>query len=81
MVTGHHKPLGTHAEFIVVDADILAPAPVSLDDAHADTLPLNTTTASQLLGLLDLAPGQSLLVVGAGGASGRTRWSWPTARA
>ncbi|MFF4342568.1 NADP-dependent oxidoreductase [Kitasatospora sp. NPDC001540] len=70
VVTGHHKPLGTHAEHIVVAADILAPAPVSLDDVHAATLPLNATTASQLLDLLDLAPGQSLLVVGANGGVG-----------
>ncbi|MDN3265974.1 NADP-dependent oxidoreductase, partial [Streptomyces sp. CSDS2] len=70
VVTGHHKPLGTHADHIVVDAGILAPSPVSLDDVHAATLPLNATTASQALDLLDLAPGQSLLVVGAHGGVG-----------
>lgn len=70
VVTGHHKPLGTHADYIVVDADILAPSPASLDDVHAATLPLNATTASQVLDLLDLAPGQSLLVVGANGGVG-----------
>ncbi len=70
VVTGHHKPLGTHADHIVVDAGILAPSPASLDDVHAATLPLNATTASQALDLLDLAPGQSLLVVGANGGVG-----------
>ncbi|KUN17659.1 hypothetical protein AQJ11_38030 [Streptomyces corchorusii] len=70
VVTGHHKPLGTHADHIVVDAGILAPSPASLDDVHAATLPLNATTASQVFDLLDLSAGQSLLVVGANGGVG-----------
>ncbi|KJK33985.1 NADPH:quinone reductase [Streptomyces variegatus] len=70
LATGHHKPLATHADYVVLDADTLAPAPASLDDTHAAALPLNTTTASQVLRLLDLTPGQSLLVTGAGGGVG-----------
>jgi NADPH:quinone reductase-like Zn-dependent oxidoreductase len=70
VVTGHHKPLGTHADYLVVDAGILAPSPASLDDVHAATLPLNATTAVQLLDLLGLVPGESLLVVGASGGVG-----------
>ncbi|MFJ4848733.1 MULTISPECIES: NADP-dependent oxidoreductase [unclassified Streptomyces] len=70
LATGHHKPLGTHADFVVLHTDTLAPAPTSLDDVHAATLPLNTTTAAQALELLALAPGQSLLVTGAAGGVG-----------
>ncbi|MFD3450621.1 NADP-dependent oxidoreductase [Streptomyces sp. NPDC058691] len=70
LATGHHKPLGTHADYVVLDAAVVAPAPRTLDDAHAATLPLNTTTAAQALNLLSLAPGQSLLVTGAAGGVG-----------
>ncbi|MCF3963229.1 NADP-dependent oxidoreductase [Streptomyces fuscigenes] len=70
LATGHHKPLGTHADHIVLDDAVLAPAPRTLDDIHAATLPLNTTTASQALRLLSLSPGQSLLVTGAAGGVG-----------
>ncbi|MFJ8007747.1 NADP-dependent oxidoreductase [Streptomyces fagopyri] len=70
LVTGHHKPLGTHADYVVLDGDTLAPAPTTLDDVHAATLPLNTSTAAQALRLLSLTPGQSLLVTGAAGGVG-----------
>ncbi|MFF4974607.1 NADP-dependent oxidoreductase [Streptomyces sp. NPDC001083] len=70
LATGHHKPLGTHADHVVLDGGTLAPAPATLDDLHAATLPLNTTTAAQSLRLLALAPGQSLLVTGAAGGVG-----------
>lgn len=70
VVTGHHKQLGTHAEYIVVDASILAPSPTTLDDVHASTLPLNATTAAQAIDQLGLAAGQSVLVVGANGGVG-----------
>ncbi|MFQ3555240.1 NADP-dependent oxidoreductase [Streptomyces gramineus] len=70
LVTGHHKPLGTHADYVVVAADTLAPTPSTLDDIDAATLPLNATTAAQVLSLLALAPGQHLLVTGAGGGVG-----------
>ncbi|MFF3460840.1 NADP-dependent oxidoreductase [Streptomyces sp. NPDC002619] len=67
---GMVKPLGAHAEYVVVDADAVAKAPVTADAAHAATLPLNALTAVQALDLLELAPGQSLLVTGAAGAVG-----------
>ncbi|OIJ26435.1 NADPH:quinone reductase [Nocardioides luteus] len=70
LATGHHKTLGTHADYVVLDADTLAPTPATLDDTQAATLPLNATTALQALRLLDLAPGQRLLVTGAGGGVG-----------
>lgn len=64
------KRLGTHAEYVVVPADSVAKAPTTLDSAHAASLPLNTLTAVQALDLLELKPGQSLLVTGAAGAVG-----------
>ncbi|MEU1621130.1 NADP-dependent oxidoreductase [Streptomyces sp. NPDC005722] len=70
LATGHHKPLGTHADYVVLDAGTLAPAPATLDDVHAATLPLNATTAAQALHLLSLVPGGSLLVTGAAGGVG-----------
>jgi NADPH:quinone reductase-like Zn-dependent oxidoreductase len=67
---GMVKPLGTHAEYVVVDTDAVAPAPRTVDAVQAATLPLNALTAVQALDLLELAPGQSLLVTGAAGAVG-----------
>ncbi|MER7498178.1 NADP-dependent oxidoreductase [Streptomyces pharetrae] len=67
---GTVKPLGTHAEYVVVDADAVAPAPAGVDAVHAATLPLNALTAVQALDLLGLEAGQSLLVTGAAGAVG-----------
>ncbi|MFE1440852.1 NADP-dependent oxidoreductase [Streptomyces sp. NPDC058739] len=70
LVYGTAKPLGTHAEYVVVDAGAVAAAPASADAVHAATLPLNALTAAQALDLLGLRPGQSLLVTGAAGAVG-----------
>ncbi|MGW3917026.1 NADP-dependent oxidoreductase [Streptomyces sp. NPDC005070] len=67
---GTAKPLGTHADLVVVDADAVAVAPRSVDAAHAASLPLNALTAAQALDGLGLEPGQSLLVTGAAGALG-----------
>ncbi|MGI5377313.1 NADP-dependent oxidoreductase [Streptomyces sp. CA-251387] len=67
---GMVKPLGTHADYVVVDTDAAAKAPATVDAVHAATLPLNALTAVQALDLLELAPGQSLLVTGAAGAVG-----------
>ncbi|MFD5077337.1 NADP-dependent oxidoreductase [Streptomyces sp. NPDC058371] len=67
---GIDKPLGTHAEYVIVDADAVAKAPASVDAVHAATIPLNALTAAQALDRLALEPGQSLLVSGAAGAVG-----------
>ncbi|MFH8802638.1 NADP-dependent oxidoreductase [Streptomyces sp. NPDC017936] len=67
---GMVKPLGTHAEYVVVDTDAVAKAPATVDAAHAATLPLNALTAAQALDLLAVEPGRSLLVTGAAGAVG-----------
>jgi NADPH2:quinone reductase len=62
--------LGTYAEFVVLDADAVAPAPQGLSPAQAATLPLNGLTAAQALELLRLSEGQTLLVTGAAGGLG-----------
>jgi NADPH:quinone reductase-like Zn-dependent oxidoreductase len=67
---GPAKSLGTHADYVVVDADAVAKAPASVDAVQAASLPLNALTATQALDLLGLEPGQSLLVTGAAGAVG-----------
>ncbi|WP_433463976.1 NADP-dependent oxidoreductase [Spirillospora sp. CA-128828] len=67
---GMVRPLGTHAEYVVVDTDAVATAPATVDAVHAATLPLNALTAVQALDLLELEEGQSLLVTGAAGAVG-----------
>ncbi|MFJ3788940.1 NADP-dependent oxidoreductase [Kitasatospora sp. NPDC090091] len=63
-------PLGTYAEFVVLDASALAPAPSGVPAVQAATLPLNGLTAVQALDLLDLPHGATLLVTGAAGAVG-----------
>ncbi|MEV1077365.1 NADP-dependent oxidoreductase [Streptomyces sp. NPDC050211] len=73
VVALHHgpvKPLGTHAEYVVVDSDAVAKAPEGVDAVHAATLPLNALAAVQALEFLELTPDQSLLVTGAAGALG-----------
>ncbi|MER5834061.1 NADP-dependent oxidoreductase [Streptomyces sp. NPDC002130] len=67
---GMVKPLGTHAEYVVVDTDAVALAPATVDAVRAATLPLNALTALQALDLLELTPDRSLLVTGAAGAVG-----------
>ncbi|MFF3410281.1 zinc-binding dehydrogenase [Streptomyces sp. NPDC002742] len=67
---GPVKPLGTHADHVVVDADAVAAAPRSVDAVHAASLPLNALAAAQALDGLALEPGQNLLVTGAAGAVG-----------
>ncbi|MFF1681068.1 zinc-binding dehydrogenase [Streptomyces sp. NPDC058256] len=67
---GVAKSLGTHADYVVVDADAVAVAPASVDAVHAATVPLNALAAAQALDLLALETGQSLLVTGAAGAVG-----------
>ncbi|MGY0489104.1 NADP-dependent oxidoreductase [Streptomyces sp. WG-D5] len=70
LATGHRTPLGTHAEYTVLPAEAIAPAPASLDEIHASALPLNALSAAQVLDLAALTAGQSLLVTGAAGGVG-----------
>ncbi|MGW9207041.1 NADP-dependent oxidoreductase [Embleya sp. NPDC055664] len=61
---------GALAEFVVLDADAVAPRPVELDPVAAATIPLNGSTAWQGLDLLGAAAGDTLLVTGAAGGVG-----------
>ncbi|GLX21133.1 NADPH:quinone reductase [Streptomyces lavendulae subsp. lavendulae] len=67
---GTVKPLGTHAEYAVLDASAVAAAPESVDDAAAAALPLSGLTAARAVDLLELAPGDSVLITGAAGLVG-----------
>jgi NADPH2:quinone reductase len=62
--------LGTYADYAVLDAGAVAPAPAGIPVEAAATLPLNGLTALQALDLLAVEPGQSLLVTGAAGGLG-----------
>lgn len=70
LAPGLVRPLGSHAEYVLVDAGAVAAAPRTADVVHAATLPLNALAAAQALDLLELTPGRSLLVTGAAGALG-----------
>jgi NADPH:quinone reductase-like Zn-dependent oxidoreductase len=67
---GALKPLGSHAEYVVLDAGALAAAPVSVDDVHAAVLPLSGLTAARSLEQSGLRAGDSVLVTGAAGVVG-----------
>lgn len=63
-------PSKTHAEAVVLDEAAVAAVPVELDASIGATLPLAGLTALQALDRLDLSPGQSVVVTGAGGSVG-----------
>ncbi|WP_067574637.1 NADP-dependent oxidoreductase [Nocardia acidivorans] len=63
-------PVGSAAEYVVIAADALAPAPASVDPVAAATLPLNGITADLAVSAAQLAPGQRLLITGAAGGVG-----------
>jgi NADPH2:quinone reductase len=62
--------VGAYAEAAVVEESWLAHVPDGLDLAAAATLPLSGLTAAQGLGILNPAPGSTVLVTGASGAVG-----------
>jgi NADPH:quinone reductase-like Zn-dependent oxidoreductase len=62
--------LGAYAEYLVLDATAVAPAPPDATAAASATLPLNGLTALQALDLLGLVAGDTVLVTGATGAVG-----------
>lgn len=63
-------PLGTQADYAVLDATAVARAPRQVSSEAAATLPLNGLTAAQSLDLLALEPGSTVLITGAAGAVG-----------
>lgn len=66
-ILGDHRP-GTYAEYVSVPADCLAPKPADYSWAEAAALPLvGVTTFRALFQRAKLQPGESLLVLGAGG--------------
>ncbi|GIJ41070.1 NADP-dependent oxidoreductase [Micromonospora andamanensis] len=62
--------VGAHAEYVVLDAAWLTAAPDGVPAPEAATLPTNGLTAAQVLDLLSLAAGSSVLVTGAAGQVG-----------
>jgi NADPH:quinone reductase-like Zn-dependent oxidoreductase len=63
--------IGHYAHFVAVPADLVAPAPSSLDALHAAALPVNGLTAYQAIyDLLKLQKGETLLITGAAGGTG-----------
>jgi NADPH:quinone reductase-like Zn-dependent oxidoreductase len=64
------RALKTHAEYVVLNADEVAPAPANLDPVAASTFVLNALTAQLSLDALGLTAGQTLLVTGAAGGVG-----------
>ncbi|WP_030388062.1 NADP-dependent oxidoreductase [Streptomyces sp. NRRL S-241] len=67
---GAVKPLGTHAQYVVLDATAVAAAPKTVDAVAAAGLPLGGLTAARAVDLLGLAPGSSVLITGAAGVVG-----------
>lgn len=64
------RPLGTQAEYVVMEEWELAPVPPGADLVPLAALGLNATTADQALDALGLGPGRWVLVSGAAGGVG-----------
>ncbi|TDO64042.1 NADPH:quinone reductase-like Zn-dependent oxidoreductase [Kribbella sp. VKM Ac-2571] len=64
------RDLKTHAEYVVLDADTVVPAPHRLSLVESATFGLNGLTALQAIKALEPEPGQTLLVTGAAGGVG-----------
>ncbi|WP_159922493.1 MULTISPECIES: NADP-dependent oxidoreductase [Nocardia] len=62
--------LGAQADYVVLEAGNVAPAPLSVSAVQAATIPLNGLTAIQAVRALDPASTDTLLVTGAAGAVG-----------
>jgi NADPH2:quinone reductase len=63
-------PLAAQADLVVFDEAAMAPAPATVSDAEASTLPLNGLTADQALDRLGLGDGRTVLITGAAGGVG-----------
>ena len=63
--------IGHYAHYVAVPADLIAPAPSSLDPLLAAALPINGLTAYQAIyELLKVQKGETLLITGAAGGTG-----------
>lgn len=61
---------GAYVEYLVASVDAVAPAPATVDDVAACTLPMNGLTARLGLDRLALPAGSTIAVTGAAGAYG-----------
>jgi len=61
---------GGYARFAVLTADRTAPKPAAVSFTDAAALPIAAGTGYDAVGLLGLAPGESLLILGVGGGVG-----------
>ncbi|MGW6008968.1 NADP-dependent oxidoreductase [Streptomyces sp. NPDC055210] len=61
---------GSYAQYALADATVLAPKPAALDWTQAAALPVASDGAERVLDLLDVKPGETLLIHGASGALG-----------
>lgn len=62
---------GTLCRFMVVDAELMAPAPKSISAEQAAVLPLVSITAFEALERLHVAKGESCLIMGGSGGVGQ----------
>lgn len=71
MCATYQVGVGHYANSVAVPADLVAPAPSSLDALHAGALPVNGLTAYQAIyDQLKLQKGETLLITGAAGGTG-----------
>jgi NADPH:quinone reductase-like Zn-dependent oxidoreductase len=69
--TTYQVGVGHYAQFVAVSANLIAPAPSSLDALHAAALPVNGLTAYQAIyEVLKMQRGETLLITGAAGGTG-----------
>lgn len=61
---------GTYAEYVGVVEESVAPAPESVDLAHAAALPLASLTALQTISALEVVSGETVLIHGGSGGVG-----------
>jgi NADPH2:quinone reductase len=61
---------GTYAEYVVIDADLVARKPERLSHVEAAAVPLAASTAHEAIRRLRLEPGERVLIWGAGGGVG-----------
>ncbi len=69
-VFGYRASGGAYAEFIAVEAEAIALKPTSVDHSQAASLSVVAQTALLALEAAELKSGQSILILGAGGAVG-----------
>ena len=61
---------GAYAEYLTAPDDAIAHIPAGTGFEAAATIPMNGLTATQIIEILDLAPGATVVVVGAAGTLG-----------